>query len=190
MKIGSFDPGIKLKEVQKYEQKYWADNIVLIQRSTLFLVLNVLQPLFWYIIMYISVIMIAIYGFNITGESIVYRAIIWFSAVIVLYTITHSKRLIDHLYDFIIVTPRNIISYNQTGIRKRQNRTIDCEKVKTISVNYRNRIFSIFHNGDITFLSEGDAAANGGEIYAYYVHHPQKTRDRIYEIIQKKRKSL
>jgi hypothetical protein len=102
--------------------------------------------------------------------------------VIIIFLAVHFKRLLDYLMDFIIVTPNQIIAYNQKGIWKRQNMTIETIKIKSISVSYRGWIFSVFNNGDIKFLSEGDAASSG-EIQAYYVYQPQKTREKIYEFM-------
>lgn len=180
--LGSFNPDHKQQEVQKYQKKYGKDNIHLITRSKLFLTMKILIPLTFYIIIYIGIIVAIWYVYDGDPTTIAYSAIIGLLFVCVLFMIVHLKRLIDYLMDFIVVTPSKVISFNQKGIRKRSNMTIEANKIKSISIMYRNRLFSIFNNGDIKFLSEGDAN-NGWEIQAFYVSNPQKTKDIIYKII-------
>jgi hypothetical protein len=37
--------------------------------------------------------------------------------------------------DFAVITPKQIIAYNQIGIFSRESRSLDVEKIKTISVD-------------------------------------------------------
>jgi uncharacterized membrane protein YdbT with pleckstrin-like domain len=66
------------------------------------------------------------------------------------------KRFIDYKMDFAIITPKEIVSYNQTGIFSRSSRSLDVDKIKTISVDKKGLLRSIFNFGSIIFLSEGD----------------------------------
>jgi uncharacterized membrane protein YdbT with pleckstrin-like domain len=45
------------------------------------------------------------------------------------------KKIIDYYMDFAIVTPEHIVAYNQKGIFSRESRSIDVDKIKTITVN-------------------------------------------------------
>lgn len=186
--IGSFDPALKREEFKKYQNRYGNSNVIVIQRSKLFLLLKIIHPLFWYAVAYSLIIRWATSSIK-NAETIWYIAIIWFLLVVILFSIMHTKRLLDYLMDFIIVTPDHIISYNQTGIRKRKNLSIESSKIKSIKTNYRNRIFSIANNGDIAFLSEWDAWGRG-EIQAFYVHQPQKKKERIHAIISQNDKHI
>lgn len=150
--------------------------------------MKIIVPLCIYTIIY-SLIIRAI-SYITEGDPIIiwYGAIIGLLLVIILFLAVHLKRLLDYLMDFIIVTPDQIIAYNQKGIWKRQNMTIETIKIKSMSVSYRGWIFSVFNNGDIKFLSEGDVLS-GGEIQAYYVYQPQQTKEKIYEIIAQSQKN-
>ncbi len=183
--LGSFDPEHKSNTVKKYEAKFGKENVLLIQRSGLFLFLKIIIPLIIYIILYGGIITLIGYLVEWDTKIIGYSAIIGLLVVMILFLSLNFKRLLDYLMDFLIITPKQIIAYNQRGIRKRSNMTIECEKIKSISTSYRNRLFSLFNNGDIIFLSEGDAEWTG-EIQAFYVARPQKTKEKIYEIIDEK----
>ena len=66
------------------------------------------------------------------------------------------KKYIDYKMDYCIITPEDIVLAEQSGIFKRQIRTLDTSKIKSISV-YKKRFFmSVFNNGSIVFMSDGD----------------------------------
>jgi uncharacterized membrane protein YdbT with pleckstrin-like domain len=179
--FGSFDPELRKKELRKYQERYGADNVMLVKRSKLFVWLNIALPIICYLLIYAG-IMVAV-SLNVRNDQTIgYVAIIGLLAVVLAFLSMHFKRLLDYYLDFIIITPKQVVSFNQQGIWRRDNRTIETEKIKSISAKYRNCVFSLFNNGDITFLSEGDA--QNGEINAYYVHSPQKTKEAVYKIIE------
>lgn len=182
--LWSFDPNLKNEKVTQYQNKFGKESVLLIQRSKLFLFLKIIVPLIIYMLIYAGIIVAISYGFEWDREVIGYSAIIGFLVIFLIFLSLNLKRLLDYLMDFIIVTPEQIIAYNQRGIRKRSNMTIECVKIKSISTSYRSRLFSLFNNGDIKFLSEGDSHSSG-EIKAFYVHEPQKTKEKIYNIMEK-----
>ena len=71
--------------------------------------------------------------------------------------------------------------YDQGGILKRNIITISSRSIKTISVRKSGLLYSIFNNGDILVLSEGDM--NDGEVTLRWVPHPDKRRQQILQII-------
>ncbi len=152
--LGSFDPHLKEKTIQKYQAKFGKANTLLIQRSGLFLFLKIILPLTIYLIIYTGIIIGIWFMVEGNTEIIGYSAIIGLLIIILIFLSLNLKRLLDYLMDFIIVTPKQIISYNQTGIRRRSNMTIECEKIKSIKASYRSPLFSLFNNGDMKFLSE------------------------------------
>jgi len=65
-----------------------------------------------------------------------------------------GKVYIDYVLDFTLITPEEAISYNQTGILNRRVKTMQTEKIKTVSVQKSGLLFSLFDNGDIIIFAE------------------------------------
>ena len=90
---------------------------------------------------------------------------------------------INYLLDYTIITPRLIMSYNQTGIFKRQVRTIDTDKIKAITVSGKTIWQSLFNYGSVVFLSEGDDD-DYGDIVLHFLQNPNALRDEVVRIIE------
>jgi hypothetical protein len=58
--------------------------------------------------------------------------------------------------DFAIITPRQIVSYEQSGIFKRSSISLDLTNLRSINEEKDGILKSIFNYGTIVFFSEGD----------------------------------
>lgn len=92
------------------------------------------------------------------------------------------KYYIDYKMDYCIITPTEVILAEQSGFFKRQLRTLDATKIKSISVYKKSIIKSIFNNGIIVFMSDGDDN-NLWEIHIDYIYNPEKHKDIINQIL-------
>jgi len=90
-------------------------------------------------------------------------------------------RYIEFKMDFAVVTPNMLITYDQQGVFKRQIRTINTQNIKTISVEKKWFIYSLFNNGDIVFLSEWDM--KHGDIKFEYLYKPEKKRYSLSRVL-------
>lgn len=88
------------------------------------------------------------------------------------------KNYIDYKMDYCVVTPEDVILAEQTGIFKRQLRTLDTSKIKSISVYKKELLLSIFNNGNMVFMSDGDDN-NMGEITVKYIYNPEQRKKEI-----------
>ncbi|MCX6825314.1 MAG: PH domain-containing protein [candidate division SR1 bacterium] len=91
-------------------------------------------------------------------------------------------KYIDYKMDFVIVVPNSIVMYDQGGIFKRNTVTISSYSVKTISIKKSGLLYSMFDNGDIIILTEGDAEHNG-EVVLRRVPRPEKRKNQMVKII-------
>ncbi len=91
-------------------------------------------------------------------------------------------KYIDYKMDFIIVIPNAIMMYEQWWILKRNVSTISAQSVKTITIQKSGLLYSIFDNGDIIVLTEGDTERNG-EIKFRWIPRPEKRRNQIVKVI-------
>ena len=90
-------------------------------------------------------------------------------------------KFVDYYMDYMIITPHQITGYDQGGIFKRETRSLDSEKIKTINIISEGRWGSVFNFWSIVFLSEGDS--DNGDIKLKFMNDPVHLRDRIIEII-------
>lgn len=88
----------------------------------------------------------------------------------------------DYKLDFAIITPIELISYNQTDIFTRSSKTIKTDNIKTISLDKKWFLKSVFNYGTLMFLSEWDDAGKW-ELDLYYISSPEQVKNEISRII-------
>lgn len=86
--------------------------------------------------------------------------------------------------DFCIVTTQEIVAYNQTGLLNRSSRTIDADKIKTVTENASWFIKSFFNFGDLIFLSEWDSSTGTGDISLNYVSNVNQVKNTVRNLIE------
>lgn len=91
-------------------------------------------------------------------------------------------KYIDYKMDFIVVIPNSIMMYEQWWILKRNISTISTQSIKSITIKKSGLLYSIFDNGDIIVLTEGDSERNG-EIKFRRIPRPDKRRNQIIKLI-------
>lgn|SRR5574344_2189182 len=91
-------------------------------------------------------------------------------------------KYIDYRMDFIIVITNSIMMIEQSGLFKRNVSTISSQSIKSISIKKSGLLYSIFDNGDIIILTEGDTARNG-EIKFRRIPRPEKRRNQIVKVV-------
>lgn len=97
------------------------------------------------------------------------------------------KRFFDYKIDFIILTPKSLIRYDQTGIFTRSSKIIELKNLKTVSVRKKWFFSSIFNDWSLLFLSEGgfwwesdkDRKGSLGEIVFTWVYNPERYKKEI-----------
>ena len=155
MKIfSSFDTEYKKTLVSDMRKRFSPQDVHLIEKSALFLFVKVYLPILISLIVGI-VISTAIYYFlDIDSTQALIAGIITMFFTILPYNIV--KKYIDYKMDYCIVTPEDIVLAEQSGIFQRQIRTLDTSKIKSISVYKKHFFMSVFNNGSIVFMSDGD----------------------------------
>lgn len=178
--FSNFDTSYKNKTVAKYTNQYGEENICFMSKSKLFWFLYIFLPLFIYFVGSALIIWWLYSFFDMNG--VYYVGI----PVLVLWLIALSKPVIlhyiDYKMDFTIVTPKALIRYNQHWIIDRHIKTIDAVNLRTVFIQQKWLLYSIFNNWDIIFLSEWEKAY--GEIRLEYIYKPEKNRRIIAKIIR------
>ncbi len=181
--LSTFDTDFKRKVIEEEKRKY-GDKVISVHKWRFFLRLHVIAPA---IALILGFVLLAIWlaMVNVSGslEIVIQVFIAMFMLAFVYYGYSVLKQYIDYIMDFAVITPEQIINYNQTGILSRQWRTLDVDKIKTITVGKSGFLRSLFNFGNIIFLSEGDNTSRW-DIELYFIDDPDKVKSKILSIIE------
>jgi len=181
--LSTFDTEFKKKVIAEEKRKY-GDKVFSIHKWRFFLWLHVLAPavflIIWFILLAVGLAMIDV---SETFQIVVNVIIVMAMWMFVYYWYSVLKQYIDYIMDFAVITPEQIINYNQTGILSRQGRTLDVDKIKTITVGKEWFLRSLFNFGNIIFLSEWDTTSRW-DIELYFIDDPDKVKTKILRTIE------
>jgi len=187
MKIFSnFDSERKKDAYKEMVEKYGEKNVLMLNKSFLFLFVKVLFPIFWWFIAIFSLRVIIF--FNMGEDMKIIRALFtifmlllyWF--LLVISSIT--KYYIDYKMDFSIVTPEYLTRYNQTWFFKRDIKSSYVRNIKTITIVKNDPLYNIFNNWNLIFLSEWDREKWDWEIVLHYIQNPEEKKKEITRIMK------
>ena len=177
--FSNFDTKLRQKTLEEYQEKYGIDNVLCFWRSSLYQIYKVIFP-FLVVVLFTSLGLVFFYHrlggdyFSYIVTAILIIDVVFFFPVVGKY--------IDYKMDFILVIPNAIMMYDQSGIFKRDVITIGAQSIKAISIKKSGFLYSVFDNGDIIILTEGDTERNG-EIIFRRIPSPEVRRNQIVKII-------
>lgn len=180
MKIFSnFDTKLRETTFLEYQERYGVDNVLCFWRSKLYYIIKFVLP--FILLLFITIFGLIFFYKWLGGDYFAYllTAIIIINIVFIFPVI---GKYIDYKMDFIIVIPHAIMMYEQWGIFKRNVSTISAQSIKSISIKKSWLLYSIFDNGDIIILTEGDTERNG-EIMLRRIPRPEKRKNQIVKIV-------
>lgn len=181
--FSSFDTNLDEKLVANAQKSYGAEHVCFIRRDPIYLLVKVVSPLVVRLL-FVWLLVVLAYGIDLwDGLQIVLQ---WLVRIMIIITglrlsIYATKKIIDYYMDFTIVTPKNISTFDQTGIFDRSTRTLDIGKIKSISVDKKGISRSLFNYGSIIFFAEWDASF--GDIKLNYINNPASLEKRIINVM-------
>lgn len=180
MKIFSwFNTKLKNEYINLYKEQYGSDNILVITRSKLYYYNKVILRIIYWISIHVMFI-ISIYYLLDSKAMIQYWFWVWLLFWMIFYIIA-LENYIDYTMNYAIFTPDEAILVEQIGIFNRNIKSLDIRKIKSITIRKKNIFFSIFNDGIITILSEGNEHLWG--ITFKYVYNPEVVKEQIHNII-------
>ena len=186
MKIFSnFDSERKKEAYKEIVEKYGEENVLVLNKSFLFLFVKVLVPVFWWFIA-VFWLRFLIY-INLWDENNTIKALFTlFMLLLYLFILTISsvvKYYIDYKLDFSVVTPEYLTRYNQTWFFKRDIKSSYVRNIKTITIVKNSFWYNIFNNWNLIFLSEWDREKWDWEIVLHYIQNPEGKKKEITRIM-------
>jgi len=190
--LSSFDSNFKQEVLNKNIKKYGKDNVYLISHGRFYYYFYILLPIIFSIVWMIFYIITFFYlSSSISSEFKMAYIIFWLIVFLVLFIplwLKLLKKYIDYILDFILITPGILVHYDQEWLLSRKWRTIDVEKIKTVTVNKSWLIRSMFNFWNIIILTEW-AELWEWQIDFYYIDEPEKVKNIITDIMWDKTKS-
>jgi len=190
MKIfSSFDINFAHKILEREKQIHWPENVLLITHSKFFYYFRVLFPAILVGIM--MVIYLTLYFYLWSRIPTDFKFFYYFSGLIFFVVLFFPlwfkilRKYIDYILDFMVVTPKMLIYYDQKWIFTRRWRTVDADKIKTITVSKSWLLWSIFNFWSMMVLSEWDEQW-AGEINFKFIDAPEELKVKILKIIGNK----
>ena len=183
--LSNFDTTYHLKVFEKAKKEYGKDNVLLVQRDKIYFILNVVLPLLGFFLLFLIFLVIAlVWDWGGTGNKIKWALfVIVFVPSFLIVAGRALKKYIDYKLDFALITPYQVSFYNQQGIFSRNLRTLDVDKIKTITVEKKGFLRSLFNFGSIVFLAEGDMEGRGSGMLNY-INAPERLKEKIKDIIR------
>lgn len=180
--FSNFDTERKQEAYDEAVQKFSANNVLVLRKSSLFLLVKVLFPLLGWTLLFVGLqfpIYISLDEFG--NVKYVLTAIMLLVYIVMISPL--FKHYLDYIMDFSLVTPQYLTRYNQSWPLKRDIKASNVKNIKTITVEKNNLLYNIFDNGNLIFLSEWDRD-NDGEIVLHYIKDPESKKKEITRIMQ------
>lgn len=187
--LNNFDTKLKDKEYEKAVKINWADNVLLVQRSFIYLFVKWFIPLIIYIFFASTLLYFAIYF---KEYPLIYKSIIWtvlFFWVFVLYKFFYIY--LDYKYDFSIFTCKRIFTYKQEWLLNSDFKDLPAEKIRSIISCRSGLLGNIFWYWSIEIYTDWWMAdendfdhwrSQAWKTKLTYVVSPNKARQKILSI--------
>gem|GEM_PF-4056717 len=118
--------------------------------------MRVLFP-YAYFIFAFGIGLYAVYMLEFEGQLYAQWAFWVVMAFYLFYTvITTTRQYMNWKMDFMIITPKEVIKFDQNGVLHRETETIHVDKIKSVTVVKHGLLNSLLDIGTITFLAEGE----------------------------------
>jgi uncharacterized membrane protein YdbT with pleckstrin-like domain len=201
MKIFSnFDTTLDDELYNKEVEKFGEDKVMVIRRDSIYVWFKIIMPGVFFMIALISMTaferklqQISDMSPIITGAGIV----IIFISIMIRWRYT-IRKLIDYYMDFAVISPAQIVSYQQDGLFRRSSISLDVDNIRSINEEKNGIIKSVFNYGTVVFGGrpweytlehiDPDEAIDTTMIKLNYISYPRKLRDRILLIIEEGRR--
>jgi membrane protein YdbS with pleckstrin-like domain len=159
--LSNFDTQLKQQLYQESVEQFDTEHVLLIQRSRFFYWTRVWVPMIALLLMIFWAIA-ALYYFQIREVPILITI-----GLVLLALLYQAWRgvwpdYVDYSMDFMIVTPQEVMMYDQDGVLHRSSQRIHVRNIKNITTSKTGFLQSLFDLGTITFISElGDHEGQG-----------------------------
>lgn len=178
--LSNFDTGLEYKLRQEYTEMFGGDHVITIHKSRLYYYRYIGTPLFGYLIL----LCVGFYFFYTYEPLPVWVQIAFWAIYTLLFLLVVrkvSRRYVDYKMDFLIVTPHEVIKYDQSGVFSRNIEKLHANKLKSISIQKSWLLNSLLDIWSIVFMSEWDNEQ--GDIEMDYIDAVEAKEKKIVHVL-------
>ena len=172
--LSNFDTTLPETLEKEYESMFGKDKVIVIRKSKLYFYKYLGGPLMVFGILLIG----GIYSLYVVLDSVAVEWELAFWTVILMYILALltqiSGRWVSYKMDFLMVTPKEVIKYDQWGVFSRSTEKIHADKIKSMSIEKHWFIQSLLDIGEIHFLADSVSSAATTTFYVYF-NNPDAT---------------
>lgn len=184
--FSNFDTNLESQLLKQYGEWFGEDEVMSVHKSRLYYYQHVITP---YVLRAIFTA-VCIYPVYMLEYEYKEYAIYAFWAIVLVYLIVVMRKAgrayVDYTMDFLIITPKEIVKYNQEWVLSRETENIPASKIKTISVKKDGLVNSFFDIGSIVFLAEWNDEK--WDIEMPFIDAVEQTEKRIKHVLGLDRK--
>lgn len=178
--LSNFDTQLGKKLKEDYIAMFGEEKVVVIHRSKFYYYVYIWMPTFLFVV----ALLVAVYlVFMYAAEQTIARIAVLVVFVLIGFGMFTRlwPRYVDYKMDFLIVTPKEVIKYDQTWLFNRMVEKIHADKVKTITITKEWIVNSFFDIGTLIFLAEWDKEE--GDIIMEYVDSIEATERKMLHVL-------
>lgn len=189
MKIfNNFDTNFKKNEFDDVIEKHWEWNVLIIQRTFAFWVINGILPFLLYVAVIIPLLIIHIkYLAWISYLSLFFA---WFLIVFTLFVFNIIvNAYLDYKMDFTIITCEWIFTFKQLWFFNSKNKDLPAWKIRSISSSRQWLLWNIFWYWNIEIITDWSLTTRdeewmhlGWKMIMTYVKQPNVLRKKIIDV--------
>lgn len=150
MKIFSnFDTQFCKKTYEQKIQEAGEEHVLLILRSKYYLIFKVLFPFF----ILIGILILMVFFLEYTRA---YPLVLWLLSFVwfLVFWFRIFRKFLKYKYDFTLVTPRGVVTYQQKWILYNKIKEIPSKRIKAIQVSRTGLLWNIFWFGEIDIIAD------------------------------------
>ena len=171
----------------KYADTYWKEDVMIVFKNNVFLALYVIIPLVWYLVCvwlwFYVWYLIDLWDEYFNQMFNYFLWIVFFISFLIAWR-KIFKRFIDYEMDFALVTPEEVVFYEQDWIFSRVWRTLNSSKIRSITVEKDWILRSLFNFWNVLFLAEW-YHEDWWDIRIIYITDPDTIKYKAREILRK-----
>lgn len=165
--LSNFDTKLADTLKKEYASEFWVDKVIVVHKSKMYFYQYIGLPFIAFGLFLIG----WAYALYMSFDVVPYEAEIAFWACMLIFFLFTMKRTsagwMNYSMDFMIITPKEVMKYDQSWVFWRDTESIRSHTIKSIIVHKKWIVQSFLDIGDIEFLAEWDT--EDGDIIMNYV---------------------
>ncbi len=178
--LSNFDTSKEQQLLDEYKKGFGDEKVISIHKSRWYYIIHVVAPLAIFFMIF-SIWLYLSYMLDLEYQHLVQRAFWICMALYLIATLVKTSReYMNRKMDYLIVTPKEVIKYDQAWVFDRETETIHVDKVKSVTVSKHGIVNSFLDIWTITFLAEGED--NKGDIIMSHIDAVEQVERKIRTI--------